>query len=57
MRRYETGSITQAYQGRCEDRVTIFDHNDQLIIPYATADSATTFASVSVDELLSHLAR
>jgi predicted GH43/DUF377 family glycosyl hydrolase len=32
-------------------------HNDQLIIPYATADSATTFASVSVNELLSHLVR
>ena len=32
-------------------------HNGQLIIPYATADSATTFASVSVDELLAHLAK
>lgn len=30
-------------------------HNGQLIIPYATADSATTFASVSVDALLSHI--
>jgi predicted GH43/DUF377 family glycosyl hydrolase len=30
-------------------------HNGQLIIPYATADSATTFASVSVDTLLSYL--
>lgn len=32
-------------------------HQGQLVIPYATADSATTFASVSVDELLTHLAR
>jgi predicted GH43/DUF377 family glycosyl hydrolase len=30
-------------------------HNGRLIIPYATADSATTFASVSIDDLLSHL--
>ncbi|HUU84656.1 MAG TPA: glycoside hydrolase family 130 protein [Phycisphaerae bacterium] len=30
-------------------------HNDQLIIPYAMSDSATTFARVSVPELLEHL--
>jgi predicted GH43/DUF377 family glycosyl hydrolase len=30
-------------------------HGGKLIIPYAMADSATSFASVSVDDLLSHL--
>ena len=30
-------------------------HNGKLIIPYATADSATTFASVDLKELLHHL--
>ena len=30
-------------------------HNDQLIIPYAISDSATTLARVSVPELLDHL--
>ncbi|MFC1763279.1 glycoside hydrolase family 130 protein [Planctomycetota bacterium] len=30
-------------------------HNGELIIPYAMADSATSFAAVSVDTLLSHL--
>jgi len=31
-------------------------HRDQLIIPYAMSDSATTFATVRVAELLDHLA-
>ncbi len=30
-------------------------HQGRLIIPYATADRATTFASVALDELLAHL--
>jgi predicted GH43/DUF377 family glycosyl hydrolase len=30
-------------------------HNDQLLIPYAMSDSATTFARVSVSELLDSL--
>ncbi len=30
-------------------------HNDQLIIPYAMADSATSVATVAVDELLDYL--
>ena len=30
-------------------------HQGRLIIPYATADSATTFALVDLDELLDHL--
>jgi predicted GH43/DUF377 family glycosyl hydrolase len=30
-------------------------HNGRLVIPYATADKFTTFASVSVDDLLAHL--
>jgi predicted GH43/DUF377 family glycosyl hydrolase len=30
-------------------------HGDHLIIPYAVSDSATTFATVSVDELLGRL--
>jgi predicted GH43/DUF377 family glycosyl hydrolase len=30
-------------------------HAGRLIIPYAMADSATSFASVPVDDLLAHL--
>lgn len=30
-------------------------HQGRLIIPYATADSSTTFASVALDDLLDHL--
>ncbi len=31
-------------------------HNGQVVIPYAVSDSATTFATVPLDNLLSHLA-
>ena len=30
-------------------------HNDELILPYAMSDTATGFATVSLDELLDHL--
>jgi predicted GH43/DUF377 family glycosyl hydrolase len=30
-------------------------HNDRLIIPYAASDTLTTFASVSLADLLEHL--
>jgi predicted GH43/DUF377 family glycosyl hydrolase len=32
-------------------------HNDMLILPYAMSDSATTFARVSVSELLEALTK
>lgn len=32
-------------------------HGDQLIIPYAIADSATTFATVNMNDLLRHMTR
>ena len=32
-------------------------HNDELIIPYGLADSATSFAKVNLTELLEHLVR
>lgn len=31
-------------------------HNDRLVVPYAVADSSSTFASVAMDELLSRMA-